>query len=332
VASSSDFEEVRDRFIAERPTYARLASRVSAVLAEGLRRERLAAHLSDRAKEVSSLVKKLLRPEAAERESLIRVYEDMTDKAGVRATFIYLDHVYESSGLVEALFDVQKIDDKSKNLAYSELGYLGVHCDVRLRAEDLQPGQDDELAGLVCEIQLRTNSQGAWAEASHELLYKGALEPDDVVKRMIYRMVALVEVFDESLDRGRATLHADPSFAPTALVNELETSFLMLTGLRSDRSLSFEIVPTIAQTYDEAVDRIFGDVIGPFVERHNDKLRAIYANYRDDERANPLLSQAESLMLFERIESDQHLLQEAWPTVVPERLLENLSVVWGKPL
>ncbi|MGH9045183.1 MAG: hypothetical protein ACRDVP_10205 [Acidimicrobiales bacterium] len=57
----------------------------------------------------------------------------------------------------------------------------------------------------------------------------------------------------------------------------------------------------------------------------------IFAEYADDDR-NPLLSQPECRLVFERLSVDPFRLAHVWDEFLPPPLLRSLSAVWGAPL
>ena len=47
---------------------------------------------------------------------------------------------------------------------------------------------------------------------------------------------------------------------------------------------------------------------------------------------NPLISQPESLLVFERIEHDRFRLAERWAQALPTGMLTQMADMWGKPV
>ena len=72
-------------------------------------------------------------------------------------------------------------------------------------------------------------------------------------------------------------------------------------------------------------------LLDPFIAANRTKLARIYADYLTDDR-NPLISQPESLLVFERIEHDRFRLAEWWGQVLPSRMLTQMADMWGKPV
>ncbi|MBI4219915.1 MAG: hypothetical protein HY682_07230 [Chloroflexi bacterium] len=318
-----DLEPIRERWIAERPGYAALAEHIRTLLKPDLQRRGLLCSLDARPKEVASLLKKVLRKDYG------APYEDVHDKAGVRVIVTLADDVPAVVETIRERFEVKHFENKTLGLDYHELGYLGIHFEVALRDADVSRG---EWRGLLCEIQIHTRAQNCWADVSHRLLYKPAQDAPVEIKRRIYRLMALIELFDETVQEARKAIRSQPGAPEAAMLADLEYHFFEFVGRPYDRELSFAVVGAIGSTYAAAEQAGFADLMRAFVDRNREKLIELFDNYRDDERANPLLFQPESLMLFERLERDPFRLRDAWASVFPLPLLENLAAVWGHPV
>jgi ppGpp synthetase/RelA/SpoT-type nucleotidyltranferase len=322
--SVSQLDSLRERYIVERPQYVELAERVSSMLKAETRRRGLACTIESRAKDVPSFVKKALR------KPYTSPWEEIRDKAGVRVVTVYQETIAQAEAVVRELFEVHHYDDKRLALEPDKLDYLGVHFEVTIPRWRLNGGCEG-LEDLVCEIQLHTRAQNLWATVSHELVYKtGQLPPVDV-KRSIYRLMALLELFDEEVARGWERVMAQPGFQEARILADLEFHFCSLTARSWDPQLSRRIVEILRPLLSEAEIGEFRARLDTFVERNRSKLEAIFADYREDDR-NPLVSQPESLLVFERLEHDRFQLTELWVQHLPDSLLRSFSDIWGIPV
>ncbi|QKS81655.1 GTP pyrophosphokinase [Pseudomonas bijieensis] len=159
-------------------------------------------------------------------------YEDITDKVGARFVLGLSDQIVEVSRLIEASdhwhtmsskeFDEWRekdpriFDYQSAHFivtSYSELSHEGVLIPV----------------GTKCEIQVRTLLQHAYAELSHDTLYKSNITSHPDVHRLFAKSMALMETTDDMLLRANkstltslATVQAIKD--EVAKVNALELS------------------------------------------------------------------------------------------------------------
>jgi ppGpp synthetase/RelA/SpoT-type nucleotidyltranferase len=208
--AASSYEEARAAFIKERPTYKELTLRSCALLDEGLKAAGIRAEVTGRAKDVDSFVKKLLsKPEYVSGERPIQ------DKAGVRIPLPYFGDEPAVEAVIRERFEVDEREATIDRLGVDKLGYLAVHYILRPKVECLSEEERTLFAGLQVEVQVGSLAQRAWAEVSHELLYKPAVDPPPVYKRVINRLMALVEVFDEEVERARDAIAALPGFEET---------------------------------------------------------------------------------------------------------------------
>jgi len=112
------------------------------------------------------------------------------------------------------------------------------------------------------------------------------------------------------------------------MLAELERHFLRLTARGYDQQLSRQVIDVLRPLFTEGELATYRDRLDAFVASRQEKLQQLYEDYRDDDR-NPLMSQPESLLVFERLDSDKFNLVEAWAGRLPNTLLESLAAIWG---
>lgn len=152
-----------------------------------------------RIKSFTSYYKKILRQkpkEAAESKSLVT----LTDMIGIRVICAFLEDLDIVEQQLVTYFDVKEIERKGAQQSFREFGYESVHVLIAIPEDckpkkELNPPLPDE---VVCEIQIRTILQDAWAEVEHELIYKSEFNP-----------------FDKPLRRKLASINASLTLADT---------------------------------------------------------------------------------------------------------------------
>ncbi|MDA8358314.1 MAG: RelA/SpoT domain-containing protein [Actinomycetota bacterium] len=318
----ADLEVLRQRYLAERPAYAALADDVAVRLRAATRQRGLICEVEGRAKDVASFLKKALRKEYAS------PWDDIRDKAAARVVTIYESQVEEVEDLVRELFVVHHYEDKRHSLAPDTLSYLGVHFEVSLPP---RVAGTTGAEGRLCEIQVHTRAQNLWATVSHELLYKPAQAPPGEVTRSIYRLMALLELFDGEVGRGRQQIQDHPGYEEARMLDTLERQFYALAGRHADIELSRRVVSALADALSSEEAAAYEATLSSFVDRNREKLTDIFAEYAEDDR-NPLLSQPECLLVFERLSVDPFRLAHIWDECLPPPLLRSLSAVWGAPI
>lgn len=256
--------------------------------------------------------------------------EDITDKAGVRVMVIYERDVERAVKAVKATFTCLKVDRKLDALDYRENGYLGTHLDVQLTAEQAT-GELAAMAGRTFEVQVRTLAQGAWAEVSHAQLYKPPADVPAELKRRIFRLVALVELFDNEVEAFRREAEQTPGYSEAATVAGLGVLLASLGNTRGpNRQLTAELAAAIVPLYDAPPEEVTATVEA-FAVENEAGLRNVIAEAEQGpgKDLNPLLVQPELPMVCERLEHDRIRLEHAWPLAVPTEWLEDLAEKWG---
>ncbi|MBO4507602.1 MAG: tetratricopeptide repeat protein [Spirochaetaceae bacterium] len=148
-----------------------------------------------RVKSFQSYYKKILRvkPESMGKQELPVI----TDLIGIRVICAFLEDLAEVEKQIIQNFDIVEIERKGASRTFSEFGYESVHVLINI-PEKLKGGKDVHLPpGLVCEIQIRTILQDAWAEVEHELVYKSEFSPFDLpLRRKLASMNASLSLAD----------------------------------------------------------------------------------------------------------------------------------------
>ncbi len=141
-----------------------------------------------RIKSFDSYYAKLLRRLAEADSPVTADYageELIRDLVGVRVITPFLESVKLIEGAVRGHFRVVEVERKGEDQSFREFGYQSTHLHIELPSE------------LICELQIRTTLQDAWAEVEHELIYKGSFSPfDDPLKRKLAALNATLSLSD----------------------------------------------------------------------------------------------------------------------------------------
>lgn len=141
-----------------------------------------------RVKSFESYYRKVLRlkqNEMVDTNSLIY----LTDMMGIRMICAFLEDINIAVEQLKEIFEVKEVEIKGAEKKFSEFGYESVHVLIRI-PEKCMPKFEGKFKNLkkvsdeiVCEIQIRTILQDAWAEVEHELIYKTEFNPFDIPLR-----------------------------------------------------------------------------------------------------------------------------------------------------
>ena len=316
----SSFEDLRSRYLTERESYKNLAGLIAERLETLTLTNGIPCDVHWRAKEVSSFLKKALKRKSS------NPYADIKDKAGVRVVSHYPWDVSRIEKLVRQEFTVLHYEDKRAEVSFQTLDYRGTHYEVKYEEGPL------ESRGLLCEIQVLTKAESLWADTAHYLSYKPAQPPSDHVQRAIYRLIALVEIFDSEVERAYSALCSDQGYEEARLLHVLEQHYLQFTAKQGDRELSLELLSLLMRVIHARVLGQFETSMEDFVSDNRDKLVELYNRYQGDDLANPLIWQPETLLVFLQLEADPFKLKDVWQDEYPIELLVSLADAWGTPI
>lgn len=318
------------RYRSERPRIVAAAHLTAEHLQRRAARRHLSCQISHRAKEVSSFIKKAHQKEYSD------PWTQITDKAGLRIVVQHsglLDHALD---LVQQSLTVERIEDGRAVPGREErLEYPRLHVQVRSFGEEKDPDGNP----YECEVQIRTEAADVWARMSHSLMYKpGASEVPGDVRRSLYRLIALVELYDSEVERGVELLSKHPDFTRSnRLLAEAERIYRTFTSHPYNRDLSEEIVDVLLEAI-EGGDATYGDQLVEFAEQWRERLERAYRDYGPtsehflDEGRYMLASQPESLIIFERLANASFVLQDIWEDTLPDHMLKDMAKIWGTAL
>ena len=160
--------------------------------------------ITSRVKDASSLEKKVSRPGKSYSK-----LDDITDLAGIRVITFFSDDVDKIALLIDREFQVdtkRSIDKRVKDPTV--FGYSSLHKVCSLSRERAVLAEFRRVSGLLCEIQVRSILQHAWAEIEHDLGYKSAEAVPAPERRRFSRLAAVLDMADEELVTLRDRLDA----------------------------------------------------------------------------------------------------------------------------
>lgn len=119
----------------------------------------------------------------------------VNDFFGLRIVCPFLEDIETVASLIAAHFEVLETERKAGQHSFREFGYDSVH--LAIRHETLATTRSLPGTRKVCEIQLRTILQDAWAEVEHELVYKSDISlPNQSIRRKLASLNATLTLSD----------------------------------------------------------------------------------------------------------------------------------------
>ncbi len=180
-----------------KPKYEKLVDEVKYVLRYGFETKDIeVVSIQGRTKSVESLKDKI------ERKNYTSSLDKVTDLAGIRVVCNFETDLSVVENVIRSSFHIYDTLDKKQALGSDRMGYNGLHFVVYF-GEDYSGARYEDIKNLLCEIQVRTVLQDAWAIISHHLIYK---EEDSIpvqIKRDLNNVSSLLEIAQGIFDSVR---------------------------------------------------------------------------------------------------------------------------------
>ncbi len=136
-------------------------------------------------------------------------YEDITDKVGIRFVVLLTRDIARLKAIIEGHPDWEHSLDRDFQSEKDDnpriFDYQSVHYVVRA-SRDINIKGISVVTGTPCEVQIRTLLQHAYAEVTHDTLYKGGVVAQPEVHRAIAKSMALMETTDDLLVQAKELL------------------------------------------------------------------------------------------------------------------------------
>ena len=153
-------------------------------------------------------------------------FNEITDLAAVRLICFLRQDVDPICDQILHTFKSDGVEDVGERVFQKgRFGYQSKHILVKLPKSTYLPACD-YIGEMVCEVQVRTLLQHAWAEMEHDIQYKGDKVPDSLRKRFA-ALAGLLEIADGEFER----IQEDSDSIRSAVEEEL-LSRLTMEGFR----------------------------------------------------------------------------------------------------
>lgn len=177
--------------------YQKLCEEVQYILQKGIKAAKIeVSAITYRVKSMESFARKFINK--AQESSIYGI----KDIAGVRLIHLYRSNFPAIEEIIQTKFKVLQKKDKIKSRQVDEFGYNAVHFLVTLK-EKYAGARYGDFKDLICEIQVRTVMQDAWAIVAHHLSYKQESDVPKELRRKLNALSGLFETADDQFDQLR---------------------------------------------------------------------------------------------------------------------------------
>ncbi len=199
-----ELEEHADKAAKEfsrlRPKYDSFAGLVERIISDSFQNSASCKihNIESRAKDVESFRKKCRKTSSDGMPKYNDPIENITDLAGVRIILFFPDDIAKICNFIEENFDFkEKRDVGEERFAQSgSFGYASIHYLVKLKEDQLKLPDFAGYRDMICEIQVRTVLQHAWAEMEHDIQYKSPQNLPAEIRRKFVALAGMLEIAD----------------------------------------------------------------------------------------------------------------------------------------
>ena len=306
-----DVATLRAQFQDLRPLLIEWGKTVDAVLSSfltslGYSAERVQREPASRVKEEDSFIQKALYRGKNYSNPIL----DITDKVGTRIVLLNISDVKIVSDFIRRT-DEWKVVEQAQDIDYirdhdpTEFKYQSNHFVVKPKV----PRFTEEVCDLLtCEIQVRTLLQHAYAETSHDTVYKKGHSDDPKVIRSLAVTMAFLETADEKIKYIYENTQVAHS-AKSSLIELISTLYPRFVITYKTDNYNAGITETFLQVYTEDFYSEAIDTLSDFVTKNKDDIKAALSK-----QPLPLLfQQPVCLLAFYAIRSRQNYTIDNWP-------------------
>ena len=317
-----DLEDVRRRWLEDRPRFAQFGEELVGRLKDAVRGLSVWAEVSGRAKDMDSLIRKLIKKSS-------HTYETVGDLCGVRVIVRYKGEVDDVLGIALKLFNRGEPENTVDRLDYAKVGYLSSHAELRLYETDrLSSTYPPDM--FRAELQVRTLAQHLWSEMSHDTVYKNdeTLVPLTTAwKRRVYLLAGTIELADNEFDRLSSEM---PKIPEVDLLKSLERQYYKLTTRRPDADLSLSTIRWLYPLYELGVHEIESRM-EELWSREGSVLQGVYDRANENPASrSAFFFQPEALMIYDLLITQEWNLRQAWSDHdMPIKELERMANDFG---
>lgn len=275
-------QKIREEFIALRPELEKWGNHVDNVLYEFLNnafssREHVQMRPSHRIKSVDSYCEKVLIRKPKEHPLL-----ETTDKVGTRVVLLDTTDVSKVCEFIEQCEDWE-VKEHAKSIDQiisehpEEFAYLSEHYIVKPK-QNYSAGCEIEL--LTCEIQIRTILQHAYAEISHDTMYKKDVSLSSQYKRMLASSMAFLEAADKNFVQIYRGMEGNNDYR-FELQNHLIAAYKTVITDYNESTYNVAITLPLVKLLEESALTEVNDNLDGFMQKNAELVHSAIISYKD---------------------------------------------------
>jgi len=250
-------------------------------------------------------------------------YVEIEDKVGCRFIVLLLEDIETITNIIknESIWDY----DESRHFASERhdqpllFTYQSVHYIVRPKELFVEKNTQINIE-TACEIQIRTLLQHAYAELTHDAIYKTKSIISPEIQRTVAKSMALIETTDDFFSDVNKSL-TSIRYEEINFQNQLDEIYIEFINKKPDTSEKSSVV--ILDEFDRLINDELAIKIKSMLRKKPHLTESIKSNYR----ANSFYRQSIIVFVYWLIVKKKNALNRDWP--LNEEILEKISVDTG---
>lgn len=235
---------------------------------------------------------------------------DIEDKVGTRVVLLTSDEIKSCAEILQGSTEWQiKVTKDIESIisdAPKVFDYLSTHLVVWPNETDNR-FNEESIPLLTCEIQIRTLLQHAFAEVSHDSVYKGPYLNDNVIIRHLAKSMALMEATDDYFCIIFKMMQ-DDTMRYKSYTNQLTEIYQELNNDYNKRDLDISLTDIFFEALP--IDDVSIDDIRKLIDAN----RVNYQNIIDKKKeAAQIFKQPIILLIAYYLATRREYLKEYWP-------------------
>ena len=237
--------------------------------------------------------------------------KDATDKVGTRIVLLNMEDVRTVSEYIEKECEAWVCIEKSQDIDEIrehnplEFSYQSNHFIVKPKPDKYTVEQCDL---LTCEIQVRTILQHAYAETSHDTVYKKGHNGSPIVLRRLAVTMAFLETADEKIEKIYKDTHSMTT-PKTALINLMVEIYREYVPSYKDSDYDAGITESLLELYEKSFYEQTFKELEQFVSDNSGDIKAALSQ----DPLPFLYRQPIVIFAFYAIRKRQNHLMTNWP-------------------
>ncbi|MEA5460605.1 RelA/SpoT domain-containing protein [Arcicella sp. LKC2W] len=202
---------------------------------------------------------------------------------------------------------ISRDPDKSFDKKPKEFDYTAIHLNLTpLGSSSIFKGfSNTDLEFYVCELQIRTLLQHAFAEVAHDTIYKGAFSSNNQLVRLLSKAEALMEVTDEYFCNAYETMEKVEEYEKSFLNGLIKLAESELDFKFDKNSIDIPLTNDIFNIFE--IRNIEIREIEKNIQRNKSLLKSLLANTKSYLGRQPIVILIAYLVFFDSSE-----LKEKW--------------------